>query len=113
MLRARAATQRVVNDGRGIRARRLSDNRHVRTFTPFLELLDRGRAKRVGRREQHRVACAVEPMCELADRRRLAGAVHTEHEDHEGFSGAVDVERRLDGLHEIERCLRERSGGGR
>ena len=59
---------------------------------PDLQLLLRGRAERVGRAHEHRAAMLGELARELADRRRLPGAVDADDQDHARL--AVERERR-------------------
>src|SRR5690606_8680579 len=63
------------------------------------------RAESVAGREQHGVAFPAEARAELADRRRLARAVHADDEDHEGPACAVYVERYLDRLQKLEQRI--------
>ena len=81
---ARAGSdERIVNDGRGIRAGRLRDDRNAGAPAPLLQLLDGRGAEGVCRGEQHRMAARLQSVRELADGGRLAGAVHPHGEDHE------------------------------
>ena len=63
---------------------------------PDPQLLDRGGAERVARGEHDRLALASELGGELADRRRLAGAVDADDEDDERALARVDLERARD-----------------
>ena len=74
---------RVEDDRRRIGAGRLGDHRHVVALAPDLQLLDRGGAERVAGGEQHLQPSSPAAARELADRRRLAGAVDADDEDHE------------------------------
>ncbi len=56
-------------------------------------MLDRGGAERVAGDEQEFLAFAAEFGGELADRRRLAGAVHADDENDEGLLLRIDLER--------------------
>ena len=86
------------------RARTMSTPARVR---PDLELLDGSRAKRVGGANERRLALALQQVRELADRRRLAGAVDADDQRHLRMMG--DRDRPIDGgedatdflLHEI------------
>ena len=82
--------QRVVDDGRGVGAGILRDDGHSRAFAPRLKLLDCRCAESVGGREQHAMASRLQAVRELADRCRLAGAVHADGQDHERFAGCRD-----------------------
>jgi hypothetical protein len=77
----RCGRDRVERDGRRIAAC-LRDHRDVVALAPDFELLARRRAERVAGGEQHRMALRLQPLRELADRRRLAGAVHPRDHDH-------------------------------
>ena len=59
-----------------------ADEARARTLGPDLELLLGRCAERVGRAERHRAPVLAQLLCELADRRRLAGAVDADDEDH-------------------------------
>ena len=72
----------VVCNGRGIGAARRADEVGTRALGPDLELLLRRRAERVRRADEHRAAVLAELLRELADRRRLAGSVDADDEDH-------------------------------
>ena len=69
---------------------RLRDHRHAVALAPDLQLLDRGGAERVARREHDLAALVGEAARELADRRGLAGAVDADDEDHERARRRVD-----------------------
>src|SRR5439155_23832784 len=58
---------------------------------PALELLDRRSAERVGRRQDHTLARALERGRQLRRRRGLAGAVHAEQQNDRGQM--IEVER--------------------
>ena len=60
---------------------------------PDAELLLRGRAERVGRRDDDGVPVLAQPVRELADRRRLAGAVDADDEHDARLAGKVDARR--------------------
>ncbi len=80
----------VVDDRRRIAARRLLDDLAVTAPRPFRELFDRGRAERVGGDDERRLAELLEAVGDLADRRRLAGAVDADDEQHARFGGHID-----------------------
>src|SRR5690606_31612375 len=73
--------------------------------------LDRGRAKRVAGGEDDGAAFRAQAMAELADRRRLAGAVDADDENHERLLRRVDRERHLDGTQQLEQRAAQRVGG--
>ncbi len=82
----RSAAQLLgVGDGVECDRRRISPavaphDRHVRALGPDVELLDRGRAVRVGRAEHDDAARLLRLLGELADGRRLAGPVDADHQ---------------------------------
>ncbi len=100
--------QRVEHDGRGIRAGRLRDDGDAVALRPDGELLDGRGAERVAGREHHRQSLALEAPRQLADRRRLARAVHADDQDHVRLLRPVDGERALDGLQDREQRVGER-----
>ena len=61
----------------------LRDHRDAVALAPDRELLARRGAEGVAGGEQHRLALLLQPLGELADRRRLAGAVDAGQHDHE------------------------------
>ncbi len=95
----------VVGDGGGIGAVRGADEVGLRPLRPDLELLLGGSTERVGGPEEDTAVVLAELLGELADRRRLAGAVDPDDEDHARLRG--DVQGR--GLAEqVGDLLRER-----
>src|SRR5205085_7529169 len=72
---------RVVGDGGRIAAALAADEVRSGAIGPDLELLLSGGAERVGRAEDDRATVLSESVRELADRRRLAGAVDAHDED--------------------------------
>ena len=84
----------VVGDGGRIGAALGADEVRSGPLRPDLELLLRRRPVRVRRGDDDRAAVLREPRRELADRRRLAGAVDADDEDHGGLVGDVE-DRRL------------------
>ena len=87
----------------------LRDDLHVVARAPCLELLARGGAKGVARGEQHGKPLALQILCELADRRRLAGAVDAGQHDHERPLRA-DRQRPLERRKQLgERLLEQRA----
>ena len=75
---------RIECDRRGISTARRADEVRAGALGPDLELLLGGCAKRVRRADEHRAPVLVELARELADRRRLPGAVDAHDEDHAG-----------------------------
>ena len=73
--------QRVVDDGAGVGARRVGDDRHAGAVRPDPELVDGGGAERVGGGEDDRSPLRRVAAGELADRRGLAGPVDADDED--------------------------------
>ena len=90
------AFQRLEGDAGRIGALCARDHLGAGAFAPQLELLDRGRAERVGGGQHHELAFVIEPRGELADGRRLARAVHAGDQHHEGLLGRIDGEGLLD-----------------
>ena len=69
-----------------------ADDLHAGALGPRLELLDRGSAVGVGRRDDHREAQLVAQVPgELADRGRLAGAVDADDHHHRRPGAEVDA----------------------
>jgi hypothetical protein len=66
-----------------------------------------GCAKSVARGEHDRQAFVLQAPCELSDRRRFSRSVDTDDENHEGLARAVDRERLLEGLQDLEKLRRE------
>ena len=80
---SRAAADRVERHRARVALRRARDDLAARALRPHLELLDRGGAERVGGAEHDLQALGLrEVPGELADRRRLAGAVDADDHDH-------------------------------
>src|SRR5207302_7661220 len=74
---------------RGIAAALGADEVGTRTLRPDLELLLGGGTERVGSRDDDRVSVLRQLGRELADRRRLAGAVDADDENHARRSAHV------------------------
>src|SRR5207237_9060226 len=72
---------RVVGDGGRIAAPFAADEIRAGAFRPDLELLLRSGAEGVGRAQDDRASVLAQAVCELPDRRRLPGAVDTDHKD--------------------------------
>ena len=103
------AGQRVEGKPGGVGALLALDEVGRRAARPDAQLLDRGGAERVAGGEHDRLALAPELGRELADGRRLAGAVDADDEDDEGTLARVDHERTGDGS---ERALDFRGEDG-
>ena len=71
----------------GIRAVLTADHFNAQALRPNLKLLDRGRAKRVRRREENRTSILFERVREFGRRCRFAGAVHTDDQNDRRFIG--------------------------
>ena len=84
---------RVEGEARRIRALRSGDDLRADALAPDLQLLDRGGAEGVARRQHHALSFSCELPGELADCGGLARAVHAHHENHEGLLGGIDDER--------------------
>jgi hypothetical protein len=74
-----------VEDHRGRIPLLLRHHDHAVAPAPLGELLARRGAEGVARGEEHRALLGLEAARELADRGRLARAVHAGEEDHEGL----------------------------
>ena len=77
------------------------DELGARTLGPDSELLLRGGAERVGRGDDHGVPVLAEPVRELADRRRLAGAVDADDEDDARLAREIDARRLAEELRDF------------
>ena len=73
--------QGVEDHGRGIGTGSVGNELAARSVCPDSKLIDRGGTESVGRGQKHRAALGAVAMGELANRRRLAGAVYADHED--------------------------------
>src|SRR5690606_32452978 len=104
--------ERVVDDRGGIGARGLRDHADARALAPFARLLGGGSTTRVAGGEEHRAAFRAEPMAELADRRRLAGAVDADDEDYERLLRRIDREGDLDRAEQLEQRAAQRVDAG-
>src|SRR5712692_9517803 len=93
---------RVEGDRGGVRARVVLDELEAHRLRVLLELLDRPRPERVGRRDDAGVAFLHDVVRELRDRRGLAGPVHSD-EHHDKRPWAL-----LDEAEEVERRDRQR-----
>ena len=100
---ARLRRLQRVEDHRGrVRARGLRDDRHAVALAPDLQLLDGGGAERVARGEHDLAALAGEAARELADRRRLARAVHADDQHDVGLAVASITQRLRDRREDLE-----------
>ena len=101
-----AGLDRVEGDGRRIRSPRAPDEVGAGTLGPDLELLLGRGPERVRRTHEHGSSVLGELARELADRRRLSGAVHPDDEN----DGRTVRGRRKDGSVSEERLdlVRER-----
>ncbi len=77
-----ARLNRVEHDRRRIRSLFRADDIHVRALGPDRELLDRGRAERVSGAHKGLLTRSFEEIRQLADGRRLAGAVDADNQRH-------------------------------
>jgi hypothetical protein len=80
----------------GVAAFLAGDHRRADPVAPDLQLLDRGGAEGVAGGEQHAIILLLQPVGELADRRRLARAVDADHQDHVRAGKAPHFERLRD-----------------
>ena len=71
----------VEDDSGGVAAFLAGDDRRADAVAPDLQLLDRGGAEGVAGGEQDAIILLLQPMAELADGGRLAGAVDADHQD--------------------------------
>ncbi len=88
-----ARRERVEHDRRRIRAGPRPDDVDAGAGRPDLQLLDRRGAERVGGADQRRLAGVLEQPRQLADGRRLAGAVDAD--DHDDVRPLAVADRRL------------------
>ena len=102
---AARALDRVVGDGRRVAAALSLDELRAGALGPDAELLLGRGAERVGRGDDDRVAVLAQAVRELADRRRLAGAVDADDEHDARLAGEVDARRLAEELGDL---LRER-----
>ena len=98
---------RIEGDRGGIGALRRADEVRPRALGPDLELLVGRGAERVGGADEDRTAVRREPVGELADRRRLARAVHADDE----HDTRVLVDRQRGRLAEQRRDLLDQGVG--
>ena len=98
---ALARLQRLVGEARGIGAGLLGDHRHAGAIAPHLELLDRGGAEGVARRQHHLAALALVEVGELGDGRGLAAAVDADHQHDMRLARRIDGERRRHRLQDL------------
>ena len=80
---------RIEHDRRRVRAFALPDDVGMGALRPDLELIGRRRAERIARAEQDLFARLMELICDLADRRRLADAVHTDDQHDRRLCGQI------------------------
>ena len=83
----------VEHDSGCVAAFLAGDDGRADAIAPDLKLLDRRRAERVAGGEQDAIVLLLEPMAELADRRRLARAVDADHQDDVRARKAPDFQR--------------------
>ena len=83
----------VEDDAGRIAAFLAGDHRRADALAPDLQLLDRCGAEGVAGSEQDAIILLLQPVCELADGRRLAGAVDADDEDHVRTWKARDFQR--------------------
>ena len=102
----------VKRDRRGIGPRRAPNELDARALRPDAQLIDRTRAKRVGRTEQHFLPIRAELRRQLADERCLAGTIHTNDQQNGRATrcamqcrvGVAASERRF---HAVRECIAE------
>ena len=89
---ARPRCLQAVEDDRGrLRAGLLGDDRHADCARPTLRSCSRRRrAKGVAGGEHDAAAFGKQPVRQLADGRRLAGAVDADDQDHIGLDVGID-----------------------
>jgi hypothetical protein len=97
---------RVEDDGRRI-ARFLGDDGHVVALAPGHQLLACRGAEGVAGGEEDALAVLLEVLGQLADRGRLAGAVHAGDHDHEGLVG-FHLEQQFERLEEVVQDVGQR-----
>ena len=81
-MRAVAACKASNRHSRRIAAGLGLDHLRAGTRAPDFQLINRRRAKSIGSAQQHALAIRTEYLRQFADRRRLAGTVHANHQNH-------------------------------
>ena len=89
---------RVEHDRRRVRALLVPHHRHARAVCPFAELFRRRRAEGVRRRDHGLPSGLRVLVCDLADRGRLADAVHA---DDQKNRGSLVAHKRFVGAHRV------------
>ncbi|MND54073.1 hypothetical protein D3C80_451250 [compost metagenome] len=80
----------------GVGAGVLGDHRDLVTLAPYLQLLDRSGTEGVASSQHHFLAFELQLLGQFADGGGLAGAVHTDHQDHIGLVLRLYHQRLLD-----------------
>ena len=71
-----------MGDARRIAPSRAGDDLGAKPIGPYLQLLDRGGAKRVAGAQHHALSLGREILRQFGDRRRFPRSVHARHHDH-------------------------------
>ena len=88
---------RIEHDRSRVAAFWPAHERHADPLRPGLQLTDGGRAEGIARRQHHGVIVFLEKVRELGDGRRLAAAVHADHQQYLRAGKGGDFERYGDG----------------
>ena len=103
--RRRRLRQRIECQTRRVRVRLAGDHGRARPFAPDLQLLHRRRAERVARGHHRVLALFPVVLGQLADRRRLAGAIHPHHQHDVRLARRVQHQRQCHGLQDFRDFL--------
>src|SRR5690606_28292944 len=87
----------VKNDAGRVAAFLAGNYRRVDPLAPDLQLLDRCRPERIARGKHHSIILLLEQVTELSDRRGLARAIDSDHQDDVRPGKTPDVERLCNG----------------
>ena len=93
--------QRVKRQARRVSILPARDHWSAGALTPDLQLLHRRRAERIARDQHGALARVVILLRQLADRRRLAGAVHPDHQHNMRLARRVEHQRFR---HRLQNC---------
>ena len=97
--------QRVVEDGRRIAAGFGANHFGSGTLAPYFQLLNGCRPKRVSGAHQNRFSVGAYGLRELADGRRLPGAIYADHQHHFRNSFGTLHRRRIRRIQNGEKLL--------
>ena len=107
--------QRVVGEAGGVGIGRRRHHRRAGPIAPDFELLDRGGAERVARRQDDAFALVAKQLGELADGGGLAAAIGADHQNDGRLVGGVEREslfhRQKEGLDDLSQGGADFVGG--